>query len=104
MGLTGGISSGGGGGGGATPTLAQVLAAGNTAGSDIDVNGHNLTDGTGTLALAVTLNASGHAINNVGSINGVGPLAITGALADGTYPCGTGSITITNGVITAITP
>ena len=29
-------------------------------------------------------------------------LAVTGALADGTYPCGTGSVTITNGVITAL--
>jgi hypothetical protein len=54
-------------------------------------------------ALSALTMASGQNIDvNNNSLLNVGVLSVTGALADGTYPCGSGSITITNGAITAI--
>lgn len=65
----------------------------NTDGSVYTIN-NTLDDGSGSMWVDSTMWAN--------QIQGNG-LAISGALADGTYTCGTtGSITITNGVITAI--
>lgn len=85
------------------PTIASVLGSGN------DASGASLTNVGGfTFAPSVgSLDLTGNNIFNVGTLTTAvlagSTLAVSGALADGTYTCGVGgSITIANGVITAI--
>jgi hypothetical protein len=93
-------------------------------GSPVDMNGGTFNMGTGSGSGGTVFNADGGTFNFVGTLNisnggsivggsgstitgfnniGAGSLSIAGALPDGTYPtAGGGSITIANGVITAI--
>jgi hypothetical protein len=65
-------------------------------GSNVDLQSFNLNMNNGSGTGGASFSMDGGTISNVGSI------AVAGALADGTYPCGTGSITILNGAISAI--
>jgi len=110
--------------GGGAAALTGIASISNNAGpSPIFIAGQTVTlqagsyllvfDGAGNLQFptsgTLTMGSGGNITGGSGSIiSGFASLAgnalaISGALADGTYPCGVGgSITITNGVITAI--
>ena len=71
----------------------------------IDMNGGSIGNFSNLTGSSISINGGlvmgGSNISGVGAIDAV-TLSISGALTDGTYTCGSGSITIANGVITAI--